>query len=1348
MSTSNPVPDPVGTAEVPPARQAAVSAAREGWVNRLVDMSRRNNLLYFRDLRVGTLDLSGATGRAMLAFLQGEIVPLAEFVGKGREESLAANLREIRSRAVANLEERGLETLYLAMGMATWESSDGGRAAESAVVLIPAEISTRGREGRLFSLRRKGDIQINLVLLHVLESEFGVELSPEELIEVLQGDDEGEAFDPEPLYRRLELAASVVPGFAVKPRLVLGNFSYQKIAMVRDLKEFGAAMAQHDLIAALAGAVDAIASIQSRRASESPESLDLTPPSEEFLVLDADSSQQLVVRQALTGQDGVVHGPPGTGKSQTIANLIAEFAARGKKVLFVAEKRAALDVVLARLKSVGLGHLALDLHGADVSRRELMNQFGATLQLVGSTPPIEADGVHGNFQQRRKKLVEYTHALHAPRPPSGLSVFELHGRLLDLSKSVTSRSRWRTAALNSLTRPVASAVRDAFEELAGFEDLFLRCADTPWVDAQLADGATAQRASDEAQVLRRQWGDLDSALRAMAGETSFRPPETLAEIDDQVALAGAVVGLIEKYDTGLFEPGRLERLLDDLRPASRGSVKRLWAHVTNGRYRAALREARSLRTEGNAPAPVLLAEIGSGASLASRWKAWSSPDAVPSAVRSSAIAAAAWRAIQDSLASLSRVVRTPSPGEDLQIVVMWVDALAADGLTPQRLPRVRELEALLDRDGIGDLVEELRQSRPPGESFADIFEHAWLSSCLDAAKASTPILAGFNGRTHDKVVAEFRRLDADRIHLAGWRVRRLHAERAVAAMNERPEQAALVRREAARKMRHLPFRRLVREASDVLTALRPCWMASPLSVSHLLPADLTLFDVVLFDEASQVLPEDAVPALLRGRSAIVAGDRNQLPPTTFFVATDDDAQELEEQYAATQGFESILDLMTGLLGEWPLDWHYRSRDESLIAFSNRHIYDDRLVTFPAPSRVRAVSHVLVTPTMLQDGQELSSSDEVRRVVELVVEHARRWPGESLGVIALGLQHARRLEAALDETRRQHPELDAFFDETRSERFFIKNLERVQGDERDAIILSVGYGKDRAGKLPYRFGPLLHAGGERRLNVAITRARSHMTVVSSFSHLDMDPSRSKARGVELLRRYLEYAASGGTHLGLDGASEFPSNAFERDVCDALSARGMRLVEQWGASRYRIDLAALHPSEPGRFVLAIECDGASYHSSASARDRDRLRQQHLEKLGWRFHRIWSTDWFARREEEVDRTMRVFEAALRSLPSGVGGAPTADGAGLSDYDRVPFDFGKRGPKPRLRKGTSIEAYDLDDLVALVDWVQSDGKLRTDHDIFEEVFGELGFDRRGSRITAAIRDAIAVWRDGRGPQ
>lgn len=1321
------------------ARRSAVDSARQGWIRRLIDLSRRNNLLYFRDLKTGTVDLSQATGKAMLPFLQGNTVPLANFVSRDEVPEVAAKIRDMRRRALSNREERGLETLFLAMGMATWQSADEGRPTDAAVLLIPAEVEVRGRESRSLSLRRKGDIQVNLVLTHVLELEHGAAVSADALLALLQGDDEGENFDPGPVYQRLSKAARHVPGFTVKPRLVLGNFAYQKTAMVRDLQEFGDEMAQHDLIAAIAGDSEARASVQQRRTPGNPSDIDRTPPESEFLILDADSSQQLVIRQALGDQDGVVHGPPGTGKSQTIANMIAEFAAQGRRVLFVAEKRAALEVVLERLKQTGLGHLALDLHGAEVSRREIMASFSESLSIIRSTPSPDVESIHTRFSQRRKRLIEHVALLHTAQGGSGISVYAIQGRLLRLERAVKSSTRWRGEQLDRLDRPQAETIRDLLEEAAGFGGVFLRDDPSPWTGADLPDGHSVETALDTAQVLLHRWPILLASLERLRGQSGFVATKSLAEVRTQLELLVEVSGTLAVYSDELFSNTDLFSVVAALEPARGSAIRRVWALASDGGYRAGLRTARMLRRTGPARPRQLLHEITAALHQSERWKTHSASVPRPRPTPSLDGARQAMRAVDDCLAWLcSKLVCPDLEQISLSAVGAWFQALASDSTTPHRLPRLLEIERELAERGVEELVAELRQTRPSPGSFADTFEHAWLTSCMDLARSKSPSLAGFNGRTHDRIAEEFRRLDKQRIKLASDRIRRAHAERAVGVMNANPTQEALVRREAAKKAKHLPFRRLVTEASQVLTALRPCWMASPLSVSHLLPADQQLFDIVLFDEASQVVPEDAAPSLLRGRHAIVAGDRKQLPPTTFFVAGEDDDPESGENETPTQGFESILDLMSGLLDPWPLDWHYRSRDEALIAFSNRHIYDERLVTFPGPAADRALEHTLVAQSESLDGQEESASAEVRRVVELVLDHAVKRPDETLGVIALGIKHALRVESAIEDALRSRAELDAFFDQSRRERFFVKNLERVQGDERDAIILTVGYGKDRSGRLLYRFGPLLMQGGERRLNVAITRARNRMTVVSCFTHHDMDPGRSKARGVELLRLYLEYAVSGGSRLGQDSTNIFEPNAFERDVFDALTEKGIALLPQWGASNYRIDLVAQHPGERGRLVLAIECDGATYHSAYSARDRDRLRQQHLEALGWRFHRIWSTDWFTRRDEEIARAVAAFEAAVSASDR-----PSAHRDGLpsrqASQSALEPDTGPmRGRRPTLGRRPSISDYSRDELQKLVKWIRSDNQLRTDDEILDEAIEELGFDKRGSRIIAAIRKAI----------
>jgi hypothetical protein len=621
-------------------------------------------------------------------------------------------------------------------------------------------------------------------------------------------------------------------------------------------------------------------------------------------------------------------------------------------------------------------------------------------------------------------------------------------------------------------------------------------------------------------------------------------------------------------------------------------------------------------------------EVVSAKDLADEW-ATVAPGASPIAADCAAMVAAEASA-RPRLDWLDAHLERDLSGEPLTDLDALFPALAADISTPYRLPRLTEIETQIETLGAGAILPELRRSQPPAGDWGRVFEHAYLSSCFEEARRADASIAGFNGRVHDQSVREFCRLDRERLKVAVARVRRAHAEGAIATMNAYPNQDALIRREAQKKARHLPLRRLLAEAPDVLTALAPCWMASPLSVGQLLDGDHRYFEVVIFDEASQVLPEDAVSSLLRAQRAVVAGDSRQLPPTTFFAAIQDPGDAAaDDDLNATQGFESLLDLMGAFLEPWPLQWHYRSRDEKLIAFSNHHIYGNSLITFPGPGGTAPVRHEHVAQSSNDPTQLTSVTDEVDRVVELVLDHAEQRPKETLGVIAMGIEHADRVQQAIDQALLQRPDLDAFFDQTQFERFFVKNLERVQGDERDAIILTIGYGKDERGRLPYRFGPLLTQGGERRLNVAVTRARTRVTVVSSFSHHDMDPGRSTARGVELLRAYLEYAAQGGQTWAAGERPEPPLDAFQAAVKQALEARGLVLTPQWGASRYRVDFAVQSPGDESRALLALETDGPGYRAVPTARERDRTREQVLEGLGWTFHRIWTTDWFMRRE-----------------------------------------------------------------------------------------------------------------------
>ncbi len=1323
-----------------PTRQQLVDRAREGWVRRLIDFSRRNNLLYFRDLKRGTFDLTAHDLRTMESLLLEEsvsisrLVPLPPEAGPEGEDDRATTLVSIRRRALENLEERGLHTLFIAHGFASWTPADQGRPPASAVLLFPAELEQKGRDGRQMSLRITGEAQVNLVLLQALVDSAGITVAPEAL---LASDADGH-IDLPAVFAKLTAVAAEMPGFVVDPRWVLGNFAFQKMALVRDLREHGEALAAHDLIAALAGDQAARQAVLGARSTIELSAIDQVNPDDEFLVLDSDSSQQRVVMSVMRGQDGVIQGPPGTGKSQVIVNLIATLAAQGKRVLFVAEKRAALDVVLRRLENAGLGHLALDLHGAELSRRVIMARLATSLVRVRESLPPDDQHIHGPFAEQRKRLNAHVARMHEPRSPSNRGIYQLEGELLAL-RGIATTVRWRGPELARIDAAAERRVLDLLTEAGGFGGLALRNDPSPWNGAQLADGAAAQEAIDHSAALSAgDWQAWREALASLVAASGLPEPATLAEAGRVRELAGRAADLATVYDLALFNED-LEALRGGLAPANLGALPGFLARMFNRGHRRALKKTRSLRSS-SASGKQLYDDVLAAKALAEDWAK------VAPGMRPVAVDMAAMRAAQATTgprlnwfdAHLERDLQT-GPLTDLD--TLWA-ALSADSTTPYRIPRLVEIEGQIDALGAGAFLPELRRLQPPVADWGRVLEHAYLASCLEEARRGDAAIAGFNGRAHDQVVSEFVRLDRERLKVAVARVRRAHAEGAIATMNAHPEQDALIRREAQKKTRHLPLRRLLSEAPDVLTALAPCWMASPLSVSQLLEGDQRYFDVVIFDEASQVLSEDAVSSLLRAHHAVVAGDSRQLPPTTFFAAGQDDADDAADA-DATVGFESLLDLMGSFLEPWPLQWHYRSRDEKLIAFSNHHIYEDSLVTFPGPGGTAPVRHELVQQTVGETGAEESVTTEVARVVELVLAHAEQRPTETLGVIAMGINHAERVQRAVDAALSERPDLDRFFDQSTFERFFVKNLERVQGDERDAIILTVGYGKDANGRLPYRFGPLLTQGGERRLNVAVTRARRRVTVVSSFSHHDMDPGRSDALGVQLLRAYLDYAAKGGQTWEAGKDPDPTPDAFQADVAAALRERGLELSPQHGASRYRIDFAAEAPDDESRYVLAIETDGPGYRAVPTSRDRDRTRKQVLEGLGWKFHRLWTTDWFMRRDEEIERAVTAFAAASVS-PDASSSAPSVSAAPATG-GAVDGAADARSARPRIGRRGSIDDYAPRELIAMAAWVASDGRLRTDEEMVAELQEALGFSRRGPRIEAALRLAVQSFRSRR---
>ena len=1347
-------------------RERLVSEAIETWVRELVDLGGQNRLLYYHQLKVGTLDLSDAEANALDRLLRGGRVRVTDLYGEtDAQQDALRRCRAIGAKARENDEERGIPTLYLAFGMATWQTDRPGAAKPNAPVMLqPLALKRIGSAAADYELSLDGEPELNPTLRYALSSAYQINVDEKDLLDPLPVT----ASERQTCADRLSAYCGAVPDFTIMNSIIVGNFSYAKQPMVHDIEENVKEIEQDTLLAAIAGDPDAAAALRKTQGDVAFDNLvPVPPPNDEFLVLDADASQSWTIAAAVAGANLVIEGPPGTGKSQTIANLIATLVARGKSVLFVAEKRAAIDAVVHRLNDNNLGHLILDLHGGASDRSRIAKGMQGALREAADTLTPNVEDVHRRLNQSRDALDDYRAKLHSPSL-WGISAFKCQEQLLAIPAELDLGIRFDSASMKRLTR---EAMRDASERLRRFVELegldVLTNSSEPhgmvFQAGRLLGNSALEEALDAINHAHREaLPQAAGAIEAAVQHLEFEKPATIAAAGEMALLLRGVETVESRCASDIWD-AELGSLAADMAPA-----REWWGPFAplRGSYRNARATVRALVAADNLSDAELLSFVEEARSVAARWDAMSTRPSRPKAWAAAGTLQNAVEAASDALERL-RAALGVEIGDSLDEARAFVAQLAERRML-FRYPDMHGLHRSLAGLGLESLIENVRVRKLSGEHAASALEHAWLSSVLERVSVEWPHFASFDSGVQESVVREFTVADREHINIAPARVRRAWASRSVSARDQNPHESQVLSGQASRQRGHMTIRELYSASPHVLTSVKPCWVMSPLVVAQVLPAR-KCFDVVVFDEASQIRPADAVPTLLRGRQVIVAGDSNQLPPTAFFVSstsqdqtegnatdeeTDDDELDAESQAivdigrqsALIKDQESLLNQMQALLpvphGTRTLSWHYRSRCERLITFSNAHIYEWSLTTFPSAVEGACVQHVLA-PLTAGEEPSPSAAGEVREVVRLILEHASERPAETLGVIALGVKHADRIQEQLRETLSLRRGLDAFFEESGQEPFFIKNLERVQGDERDAIILTTGFSKTRDGRMRYNaFGPISQGGGRRRLNVAVTRAKTRMTVVSSFSAAEMDDARL-SDGAKMLRDYLLYAESGGTNLGVRTRPKHDMNPFERDVYRALAEAGIPLTPQFGQSGYWIDFAAMHRNRPGEAVLAIETDGASYHSSLSARDADRLRQANLERLGWRFHRIWAPDWFRDREGAIRRAVRAYEDAIARSDYAAISSPSAPADNPVPSEANPGRIAAtRKAQPAVRRGEPIVNYSQADLREVARWVKSDGRLLTEDELMTEVMSFLGFSRRGPRIVEAIKAAIRAER------
>ncbi len=641
------------------------------------------------------------------------------------------------------------------------------------------------------------------------------------------------------------------------------------------------------------------------------------------------------------------------------------------------------------------------------------------------------------------------------------------------------------------------------------------------------------------------------------------------------------------------------------------------------------------------------------------------------------------------------------------------------------------------------------------------FEFSYQSWWLKKTFDRDPVLREFSSADHERKIREFRGADEKFQKLTQeYIVAQLlgRVPTAIAATVGADSEMGRLRRELQKQRGHMPVRKLVQGLPTLLPRLKPCLLMSPLSVAQYLDARHAQFDLVVFDEASQIAVWDAVGVIARGKQLVVVGDPKQLPPTSFFSKSTDDPDGVGQD-EQIDDLESILDECLGAgMNRLSLKWHYRSKHESLITFSNVRYYGSELITFPSPVTSDVAVRFQSVPGVYDRGGSRTNRAEAEAIVKAIEAHfTKAGRVASVGVVTFNQTQQVLIETLLDARRRQNTNLDRALAELKGESLFIKNLENVQGDERDIIYFSITYGPDASGKVTMNFGPLNGEGGHRRLNVAISRAREGVVIFSTLSPDQIDLGRVRAAGVKDLKHYLEFAINGPKALLAQNAPTGlgPDSPFESAVANMLRNKGWTVHNQVGCSGYRIDMAVVDPRAPGRYLLGVECDGASYHSGATARDRDRLRQHILEQLGWQLHRIWSTDWWFDAKSELEKLHARLEALLLEAEDSAADreaeeaevleeAPAERVAGLAESSVATIENNRELTEyvpVVVPGGKPDQFYEPAAIQVLKDSVQKvigeEGPV-LDSVLFKRVARAWGLERTGSKIVERIRSIV----------
>ena len=1261
------------------------------------------------------------------------------------QEELEKRAVEIYRKAQTSLKEGGSNTLFLAVGFLLWKQKDkDNRRYRAPLILLPVSLERKSVRSGVKMVANDDEPRFNTTLLEMLKKDFGIEIHG--LSGALPEDDSG--VDVAGIWNRVRHAIKEVSGFEVVEDVVLGHFSFAKYLMWKDLVDRSEALKESPVVKHLLDTP--------REAYESdirfvdPKDIDREyTPADLLTPLPADSSQMAAIATADRGKDFVIIGPPGTGKSQTIGNLIAHMLGKGKKVLFVSEKTAALEVVHRRLRDIGLGQFCLELHSNKAKKADVLDQLRTSWNSAAQSSVSDWKAESERLKALRDRLNHVVNALHQRRR-NGLSAHYAIGvKVRDDDLAAKVKLSWPNAdhhddkqlqqlrEMAELLSVQAGAVGDLVDHpLSLISNYDWR---PQWQEELVGVARKLQASVDQ---LARELAALEKALGITLGTVNlaklaameecgqvlldaYRQQASFALEPDAPDRLDALEEAVSQLKIYIATQAKLSCTYEALawQKLDAAQLGTAWA-VANDTWwpkswfakRQVVKQMREGGAQGdpdpNNDIPVLkqLRETGDNIDrldgVLKGLREWDSYNSDPEAMAALKLLGSRARVAvgkladdAESLAAMRGKIRTllyeandllapeapvgraindfKAAFETFNTLKAKFEELTGASLDARLPADVAALEALgtqcqeivdhhaslkdwcawvrrrseaLDLQ-LGPLVDAIESGTVAADQIEDVFEAAYCSWWSSAVIGEDDVLRTFSSPEHEAAIRNFRELDTRFNDLtAKYIAANLAGEIPDQEGTKKNSSWGVLRHELQKKTRHKPVREMMETIPDVLTTLAPCLMMSPLSIAQFLSAGQAQFDVVIFDEASQITVWDAVGSLARGKQVIVAGDPKQMPPTNFFARSDDDP---DGDIDGEGDLESILDELIGAsIPERVLNLHYRSRRESLIAFSNNRYYDNALVTFPAPVHPdKGVS--LVRPEgFYARGKARHNQGEAKAIVAEIVRRLTSGDpairSQSIGVVTFNTEQQSLIEDLLDKARREDPGIEWAFSEEEFEPVFVKNLETVQGDERDVILFSITYGPDEAGHVTMNFGPLNRTGGERRLNVAMTRARSEMMVFSTMPPERIDLARTQARAVADLKHFLEYAERGASALGaaVHGSIGDFESPFEVAVARGLQHKGWTVHPQIGVSAYRIDMGIVHPDLPGLYLAGIECDGAMYHSSAYARERDKIRQGVLEGLGWTLFRVWSTDWWTNRSkalEELDQALsRHLEAA----------------------------------------------------------------------------------------------------------